>query len=240
MPLSCRASSWVPLKPFLLSRSSVEQDNAWTETTAFHYHCSEELGEQLHLHAGDDATAAVWLDVDLQDERYLGIYGAHRALIERAVSRMDGHVEPDSVWGVTGWLRSLDLPHVVATALQPPLGVEPFTFVQKLSRSDLESRLANAQLAGLTEHIWAAVQKLRGQEASTAAALSAKFATEGEANFQMELGSLSTYFGGLEGLIGPPMMVNGSLQKSMQSEHCDRPESRVPFKTSNGMEGVNC
>ena len=146
MPLSCRASSWVPLKPFLLSRSSVEQDNAWTETTAFHYHCSEELGEQLHLHAGDDATAAVWLDVDLQDERYLGMYGAHRALIEWAVSRMDGHVEPDSVWGVTGWLRSLDLPHVVATALQPPLGVEPFTFVQKLSRSDLDSRLAKAQL----------------------------------------------------------------------------------------------
>ena len=170
------------------------------------------------------------------------MYGAHRALIERAVRRMDGHIEPDSVWGVTGWLRSLDLPHVVATALQPPLGVEPFTFVQKLSRSDLDSRLAKAQLAGLAEHVWAAVQALRSQGASTAAALSAKFATEKEVNFQMELGSLSTYFGGLEGLIAPPMMVNGSLRESMQSEHCDRrrPESRVPFKTSNGMEGANC
>ena len=144
------------------------------------------------------------MDVDLQDERYLGTYGAHRALIEWAVSRMDGNVEPDSAWGVAGWLRSLDLPHVVATALQPPLGVEPFTFVQKLSRSDLDSHLAKAQLAGLAEYVWAAVQALRDQQASTAVALSAKFATEGEANFQMELGSLSTYFGGLKGLIAPP------------------------------------
>ena len=166
------------------------------------------------------------------------MYGAHRALIERAVSRMDGHIEPDSVWGVTGWLRSLDLPHVVATALQPPLRVEPFTFVQKLSRSDLDSRLAKAQLAGLAEYVWTAVQALRDQQASTAAALSAKFATEGEANFQMELGSLSTYFGGLEGLIGGPKMHDGDLEKAMELEHCHAEDSDLPFSTSNKCHGA--
>ena len=30
-------------------------DNAWMETTAFHFHCSFKLGQMLKLQAGDDA-----------------------------------------------------------------------------------------------------------------------------------------------------------------------------------------
>jgi ADP-ribose pyrophosphatase len=30
-------------------------DNAWMETTAFHFHCSDEIGRMLPLEAGDDA-----------------------------------------------------------------------------------------------------------------------------------------------------------------------------------------
>ena len=38
--------------------------SAWTETTAFHFHCSDDLGAQLKLAAGDDAQAVRWLNVD--------------------------------------------------------------------------------------------------------------------------------------------------------------------------------
>ena len=122
----------------------------------------------------------MWMSIDMQDERYRGMYGAHRSLIERAVSRMDGHVEPDSVWSVGGWLRSLDLARVVAKALQPPLGDEPFAFMQKLTREQLSARLNEEVLEELTAHIWAGAQELQSQAASTGAALSSKFASEGE------------------------------------------------------------
>lgn len=64
----------------------VLQDNAWTETTAFHFHCGAELGALLQLSAGDDAGAMMWLDVDMQDSRYYNMYGTHRALVNLVAS----------------------------------------------------------------------------------------------------------------------------------------------------------
>ena len=93
-----------------------------------------------------------------------------------------------------------------------------------------------AQLSGLTAPIWAAADQLRSMKATTGAALSAKFANEG--SYQMAFGSLSTFFSGLEGLIGPPKMIEGSLMQAMRFEHCRQNDSAVPFNTSNGMEGV--
>ena len=106
-----------------------------------------------------------------------------------------------------------------------------------ISHAELSRRLAAAQLGGLTAHIWAAAEELRGQKATTGAALSQKFANEG-GTFQMAFGSLSTFFGGLEGQIGPPKMIDGSLKEGMRSEHCEQPDSQLAFKTSNGFEGV--
>lgn len=60
-------------------------DNAWMETTAFHFHCSPELGTRLPLAAGDDAGKVMWLDVSMGEEKYRSLYGAHRALIDEAV-----------------------------------------------------------------------------------------------------------------------------------------------------------
>ena len=74
-------------------------DNAWTETTAFHFHCSMHLGAHLQLRSGDRAQDVKWLEVDsegMQQESYLDLYGAHRALIERAVRKLQGEVAPDS------------------------------------------------------------------------------------------------------------------------------------------------
>lgn len=39
-------------------------DNAWMETTAFHFHCNDVLGAKLRLQAGDDAKNVKWMDVD--------------------------------------------------------------------------------------------------------------------------------------------------------------------------------
>ena len=69
-------------------------DNAWTETTAFHFHCSKELGNQLRLASGDDAQAVKWLHVDEQgraSQAWRELYGGHRSLIERAARRLDMH-----------------------------------------------------------------------------------------------------------------------------------------------------
>jgi len=66
-------------------------DNAWIETTAFHFHCPREVGDKLPLAAGDDAGKVMWLDVSMANETYRELYGAHRALIDEAI------------WG--GWAR---------------------------------------------------------------------------------------------------------------------------------------
>ena len=173
----------------------------------------------------------------MQQDVYRNLYGGHRALIERAVRRMHGEKAPDAAWGTTGWLRSLSIPEVVADALEEPLGADPYTYLTSLTFADLSDKLAAAQLQGLTDHIWSSLQKLKEQKASTGAALSSKFANEG-GTFQMAFGSLSMFFGGLEGLIGPPKMVEGSLRKAIRMEHCGMPDSKLPFDTSNGMQGV--
>ena len=86
-------------------------DHAWTETTAFHFHCSAELGAQLQLSAGDDARDVMWLDVDAKDERYRNMYGANRSLVDRVASRCQDE------WTASKWIASLDVPAIVAGAL---------------------------------------------------------------------------------------------------------------------------
>ena len=45
----------------------------------------------------------MWLDVDMQDERYRDLYGAHRALVDRAASGMQ------DTWTAAAWLSSPSL-----------------------------------------------------------------------------------------------------------------------------------
>jgi len=60
-------------------------DNAWIETTAFHFHCAPEIGDKLPLKAGDDAGQVMWLDVSTSNPTYRELYGSHRALIDEAI-----------------------------------------------------------------------------------------------------------------------------------------------------------
>jgi hypothetical protein len=124
----------------LISRR-VLQDNAWTETTAFHFHCGAELGAQLQLSAGDDAGAMIWLDVDLKDRRYRDLYGAHRALVNLAASGMLDK------WTTKEWLSSLDVSgHVACSLLGGARPIDELAAMRTLgaattSEADLAERL---------------------------------------------------------------------------------------------------
>ena len=71
-------------------------DNAWMETTAFHFHCSMELGSRIPLKAGDDAGQVMWLDVSMANPIYRDLYGAHRAMIDEALFGMWSRGELDA------------------------------------------------------------------------------------------------------------------------------------------------
>ena len=66
-----------------------------------------------------------------------------------------------------------------------------------------------------------------------------QFAADGDAfKGEMGFGGLEQFYAGLEGLIGAPKMLDGSLLKAMEAEHCQRPDHDKPFSTSNGIEGA--
>jgi len=63
-------------------------DNAWMETSAVHYHCSDELGAMLQLCAGDDADAVRWLTVDADDPVFSSLYASHMSMVLQAKQQM--------------------------------------------------------------------------------------------------------------------------------------------------------
>mmetsp|Transcript_9943 Transcript_9943/g.28938 ORF Transcript_9943/g.28938 Transcript_9943/m.28938 type:complete len:1510 (+) Transcript_9943:1910-6439(+) len=65
-------------------------DNAWMETTAFHFHCDAELAEKLPLRAGDDARDVTWLDVSRDEPRYVNLYASHREWVDQVAESMGG------------------------------------------------------------------------------------------------------------------------------------------------------
>jgi ADP-ribose pyrophosphatase len=64
-------------------------DNAWIETSAIHYHCTDELGKMLELRAGDDADAARWLTIDIHDKVFKNIYANHMHMVLHAKKQME-------------------------------------------------------------------------------------------------------------------------------------------------------
>ena len=59
-------------------------DNAWIETTAVHYHCNDELGTMLPLHAGDDAAEVQWLTIQIGCPTFDGLYANHKQMVLKA------------------------------------------------------------------------------------------------------------------------------------------------------------
>ena len=63
-------------------------DNAWMETTAFHFHCGPELATMLPLRAGDDAAHVTWLRVDAGEPRYVNLYASHREWVDSVAAAL--------------------------------------------------------------------------------------------------------------------------------------------------------
>jgi len=65
-------------------------DNAWMETSTYHFHCPDGLGAKLPLNAVDDASKSkvTWLNIDVNEPRYRDLYATHKAMVDKAVSKM--------------------------------------------------------------------------------------------------------------------------------------------------------
>ena len=79
-------------------------DNAWMETTAFHFHCNAELGANFHFNPDDDEVAAVrWLDVDPHDQDYRNLYASHMEWVDKVAAGLrDQGVGRGSEHGMPG------------------------------------------------------------------------------------------------------------------------------------------
>ena len=202
-------------------------DNAWTETTACHFHCAAELGEKLRLGAGDDARDVTWLDVDMEEERYSKLYGGHRALVDKAVSLMR------DAWTASAWLSGFGVVAEVARTLLG--GARPFNELQAVRSlaSSTEAALVDRLRAGgiaeaLAKIIHPELQRLT-EGASTGGELHGKFVQESKLS-PMKYGDLSTFFAGLEGKIGAP---EPQVRSAMECEHTSSADSDVEFTPTN-------
>ena len=63
-------------------------DNAWMETTAFHFHCNAKMGAVLPMNAGDDAAAVTWLDVVNTEPRYVNLYASHKQWVDQVAAQL--------------------------------------------------------------------------------------------------------------------------------------------------------
>jgi hypothetical protein len=174
----------------------------------------------------------VWLNVDIQDERYRDMYGAHRTLVDRAASGMQ------DTWTAAAWLSSKSL-GVAKYAARALLGgacpIDELAAVRALGAATAsEAALAERLRAGgLVEALAAAIlpelQKLVAAGAVTGVELHGKFVQEGKA-FTMQYGDLSTFFGGLEAKIGAP---NPKVRETMEREHTNSSDSQDEFTAGN-------
>ena len=73
------------------------------------------------------------------------------------------------------------------------------------------------------------VRSLTRAKAATARELHAKFVEDG-GTYELSFGGIDKFFGGLEGLIGPP---SPQLAVAMEREHCGSVDSQAPFTTTN-------
>ena len=146
-------------------------------------------------------------------------------------------------WTVKSWLDSLNVTSLLADVLLAPLGSEcrqgdlELRYIRALTQLDGESGrecvlslLRDSSILGaLADRIWSGVCELADARAAHAGELHDKFCAEG-GSFTMSFSGLSTFFGGLEALVGAP---NPCLIEAMRKEHCVAVDSQRDFVTPN-------
>jgi len=143
-------------------------------------------------------------------------------------------------WTTAAWLSSLKTANIVASALLEPLsrtkrgGRRELAFaralVQCASRETVYQILKGSQLIDeLADELWCGLQQLARASAATGYELHEKFRQEAEV-FTLDFGGLSTFFGGLDALVGPP---SPQLRAATQREHCESADSTDQFESPN-------
>eukprot|EP00964_Phaeocystis_antarctica_P040880 scaffold23393_cov57-Phaeocystis_antarctica.AAC.2 len=78
-------------------------DNAWLETSAYHFHCSRELGGMLLLDgenklgktSGKNGMGAVWVTMDESDNKYVAMYANHKEMVKQVcLHACPGQMQP--------------------------------------------------------------------------------------------------------------------------------------------------
>ena len=110
-----------------------------------------------------------------------------------------------------------------------------FHAVRGMSREEIRAKLTQPSLLEqLIDAVCAGVDELQHASAATGAELNHKFHLEASA-YEMAFGSLDLFFEGLEGIIGPPVVLHGSLVDAMQADHTAQKDADLKFTSSNGM-----
>ena len=185
--------------------------------------------------------------VTLQDDDD-GAEDAPPGQLRLPVVHDDATVGSGQLWRVQTWLTSLPLISLVARALLKPLRAvvgggagdvarAEFEFARGLGEDDLAALLGAAKLGGLAPVIAAGLAQLHTQAAATGEELASKFAVS--AKFELAFGGLDTFFAGLERMVGPPALIDGSLLKAMAFEHEAAPDATTPFSSSNGLTSTS-
>ena len=140
--------------------------------------------------------------------------GTHRAVfaaLRRAVIAQQGTYSSQIA---LAFVRGLVSREAVATALLP-------------DASTTGVRVTGTVLEAIIDSIWEAAQRLADAAAATGSQLNDKFASAG---FTLQYGDLNTFFGGLEGKIGPPSI---KVFEAMEAEHTQSADSLDAFTTGN-------
>jgi len=156
-------------------------------------------------------------------------------------------------WRPSKWVSTLkEVPDLIAQAIMKPLDLgsesaqrdqdhahrAQLAFLRELGKLD-ETQLRCAMrdlleadnkqlLTSLAVELARAISELAGSEAATGEELHNKFVSAEIPD--MSYGKLSSFFDGLEGLIGSP---NPKLQEAMAHEHCSGPDAIHKFTTKN-------
>jgi hypothetical protein len=185
--------------------------------------------------AGEDASRLAERIFDFVDKKGTGNVSraewrsAFSALSTNDAEALATASSGTSDWSVAGWLQAVELEEFTASALKPLLGDDPLAFLRNgLTLDSLRARLRDAGLEGLAAPVWAEVGKLRKERTATSSEMQAKFQQEGAG--MLSYGGLSTFYSGLEGMIGSP---HPDVRLAMKLDHTKHDDSHADFTTHN-------
>ena len=168
----------------------------------------------------------------------LSMYAPHHGELQQDAASLTSSTSRGNEWSASAWIASLPVHEHVSRALLSPSAAATapaqLAYVRSLAgpfgREAILTLLRSGTLLdSLATELHEAARALERAEAATASELVAKFTQDGP-SFSMTFSGLSTFFGGLEGLVGTP---NPRLGDAIEREHCDSADSSAAFTTPN-------